>query len=287
MDRSAPLPAVPAAVRDRLHAVRHLALDMDGTIYRGCTLFPSTGPFLAAIRELGIGCSFLTNNPTRSASEYRAHLARMGVEVPAGGLYTATEATIDWLRARQPGVRRLFALGTPGLLGELAAAGFTLARDDPADEPDAVVVGFDTTLAYDRVCRAAWWIQRGRLFVATNPDRVCPTDKPTVLVDCGAICAMLHAATGRGPDVVLGKPDPAMLNGVLVRHGLDAADVAVVGDRLYTDMLMARRAGALGVLVLTGESTADDAARADPPPDLVVPTLAELGVLLRAARAVP
>src|SRR5207248_437418 len=102
-----PLPGVPAATRARLRAVRHVVLDMDGTIYRGGTVFPSTRPFLAAVGELGIGFSFLTNNPARSASEHRAHLAKMGVEVPAGGLYTAGEATIDWLRARRPEVRRL------------------------------------------------------------------------------------------------------------------------------------------------------------------------------------
>ena len=88
----------------------------------------------------------------------------------------------------------------------------------------------------------AWWISRGRFLVATNPDRVCPTDQPTVLVDCGALCALLESATGRAPDRVFGKPDPSMLDGIRARHGLAAAEIAMVGDRLYTDILMARRA---------------------------------------------
>ena len=276
-------PASPAVLA-RLKAVKHLALDMDGTIYRGGTLFPSTKPFLAQVRALGIGCTFLTNNPSRSKTDTLAHLAAMGLSIPPDALYTSTEATIDWLRTRRPDVRRLFALATPSMQAQLVEAGFTLTRDDHADEPDAVVVGFDMTLTYARVCRVAWWIAQGKPFVATNPDRVCPTDQPTVLVDCGAITAMLEKATGRAPDVVLGKPDSAMLDGILTRHGLRASEVAVVGDRLYTDVLMAHSAGALGVLVLTGESTADDAARATPPPDLVVPSLSELGSLLAAAR---
>jgi HAD superfamily hydrolase (TIGR01450 family) len=170
------------------------------------------------------------------------------------------------------------------MLAEFRGAGFELTIDDATDVPDAVVIGFDLTLSYERVCRAAWWIHEGKLFVATNPDRVCPTDQPTVLVDCGSICAMLEKATGRGPDIVLGKPDPAMLSGILDRHGLRPSQIAMVGDRIYTDILMAHRADAFGVLVLTGEATARDAEQANPRPHLVVPSLAELGALLTEAR---
>ena len=268
----------------RLRQIAHVALDMDGTIYKGGTLFACTQPFLEQMHALGIGCTFLTNNPSKSTADYLAHLAKMGLRATADELYTSTQATIDYLRAEHPGVRKLFALGTPSMLSQLRDAGFGLTADDAKDEPDAVVVGFDLTLTYARVCRASWWIKQGKLFVATNPDRVCPTDQPTVLVDCGSICAMIEKAAGRGPDKVLGKPDPTMLSGILHRHGLRPNQIAMVGDRIYTDMLMAHRAGALGVLVLTGEATAAEAGQADDPPDLVVPSLAELGNLLAAAR---
>jgi NagD protein len=272
------------ALLERLRDIAHVALDMDGTIYKGGTLFPCTLPFIASMRELGIGCTFLTNNPSKSSADYLAHLRRMGLEATPDELYTSAQATIDCLRRRFPEVRRIFALGTPSMLGEFEGAGFELTADDPDDAPDAVVVGFDLTLTYARVCRAAWWINQGRLFVATNPDRVCPTDQPTVLVDCGAICAMLEKATGRAADIVLGKPDPAMLSGILDRHGLRPAQIAMVGDRIYTDILMAHRADAFGVLVLTGEATAGDAEQANPRPHLVVPSLAELGAFLAKAR---
>ncbi len=275
------------AVRARLQQIAHVALDMDGTIYKGGTLFPCTLPFLARLRELGIGCTFLTNNPSKSSADYLAHLRQLGLQATADQLYTSAQATIDCLQRRFPEVRRIFALGTPSMLGEFERAGFALTADDPADEPDAVVIGFDLTLAYSRLCRAAWWIQQGKLFVATNPDRVCPTDQPTVLVDCGAICALLEKATGRGPDLVLGKPDPAMLSGILERHGLRSGQIAMVGDRIYTDILMAHRAEALGVLVLTGEATRQDAEQANPRPHVVVPSLAELGELLAASRQEP
>lgn len=271
-------------LRSRLRDIAHVALDMDGTIYKGGTLFPCTLPFLTRLRELGIGYTFLTNNPSKSSADYLSHLRKMGLTATADELYTSAQATIDFLRARHPHAKRIFVLGTPSMRAQFRQAGFVLTDDDAADEPDAVVIGFDMTLAYDRVCRAAWWIQQGKPFIATNPDRVCPTDQPTVLVDCGAMCAMLEKAAGRAPDIVLGKPDPTMLSGILARHGLRPHQIAMVGDRIYTDVLMAHRAHAFGVLVLTGEATEQDAARAEHPPHLTVPSLAEFGALLAESR---
>ncbi len=242
-------------VNRRLNNIRHVALDMDGTIYSGGTVFDSTRPFLALLDTLGIGHTFLTNNSSKSAKDYLARLRQIGIPAGADELYTSTQATIEYLRERMAAVRRLFVMGTASMRKEMEAAGFALTADSAADEPDAVVVGFDTELTYARLCRTAFWISRGKPFIATHPDRICPTDQPTVLVDCGAFCAALEKATGRGPDVVLGKPDPCMLRGILHRHNLVPEQLAMVGDRLYTDMAMARKAGALGVLVLTGETT--------------------------------
>lgn len=284
MSSPAPATCLPPVGLHRLRDIAHVALDLDGTVYKGGVLFDCTLPFLARMRALGIGCTFLTNNPSKSPGDYLAHLQRMGLTATADQLYTSAQATIDYLRTRLPQARRLFVLGTPSMLAQFHDAGFALTTDDSLDTPDAVVVGFDLTLTYARACRAAWWIQQGKPFVATNPDWVCPTDLPTVLVDCGSICAMLEKAAGRAPDIVLGKPDPTMLSGILARHGLQPHQIAMVGDRIYTDMAMAHRAGALGVLVLTGEATARDAEQANPRPHLVVPSLAELGELLAGSR---
>jgi NagD protein len=278
--RPLPQPDTSKQLRD----VRHLALDMDGTIYSGGTLFKTTLPFLDSLRELGIGHTFLTNNSSKSTRDYLARLQRLGIPVAPGQLYTSTQAMIEYLREQHPALGRLFILSTPSMIEEMTEAGFVSTTDSAADEPEAVVVGFDTTLCYARLCRAAWWIARGKPYFGTHPDRVCPTDEPTVLVDCGAICAALKEATGRAPDVVLGKPDPCMIQGILRRHHLQPHNLAMVGDRLYTDMAMARRAGAVGVLVLTGETGAQEAQQAVPPPDLVVNGLAELGEKLRKAR---
>jgi HAD superfamily hydrolase (TIGR01450 family) len=275
------------SLQERLRAIRHVALDMDGTIYKGGTLFPFTNSFLGQLSGLGIGYSFLTNNSSKSTADYARHLAKIGVPATPGQIYTSTQASVEYLRESLPAARRLFLLGTASMSTEVESAGFALIKDNPHDEPDAVLIGFDTDLTFARLCRAAYWIRQGKPFLASHPDRICPTDEATVLVDCGAICAALREATGRAPDAVLGKPDPRMLHGLLRRQGLPASSLAMVGDRLYTDVEMARRAGALGVLVLTGEATAEDAATSSSPPDLLAANIAEFGNQLAKARGIP
>lgn len=268
----------------RLKGIRHVALDMDGTIYMGMSLFDYTKPFLARLKQMGITYSFLTNNPSTSIADYLKKLAGMGIEATADEMYTTALATIDYIKTHLPEAKRLFILGTPSMTSEFVKAGFEVAEDSADDRPDAVVVAFDKTLTYDRLCRAAWWIHQGLPYVATNPDRVCPTDQPTVLVDCGSICKCLEHATSRKPDITLGKPDPNMLSGIMQRYGLRADEIAMVGDRIYTDVQMAFNAGAFGVLVLSGETTLDIVAEAPRKPDLTADSIAVLGDLLAKSK---
>ena len=268
----------------RLKGIRHVALDMDGTIYMGMSVFDYTKPFLARLKQMGITYSVLTNNPSTSIADYLKKLAGMGIEATADEMYTTALATIDYLKTHLPAAKRLFILGTPSMTSEFVKAGFEVAEDSADDRPDAVVVAFDKTLSYARLCRAAWWIQQGLPYVATNPDRVCPTDEPTVLVDCGSICKCLEYATSRQPDITLGKPDPNMLSGIMQRYGLRADEIAMVGDRIYTDVQMAFNAGAFGVLVLSGETTLDIVAEAPRKPDLTADSIAVLGDLLEKSK---
>jgi NagD protein len=262
-----------------LASIRHVVLDLDGTIYRGDRLLAATLPFLAQLQTWGVGYTFLTNNTSRSKSDYVTKLQKLGIAASEGEIYTPADSTIAYLRSHLPQVTALAVLGTPSLCRQIDAAGFQVTWD----APQAVVVGFDTTLTYDRLCRAAYWISKGLPFIATHPDLVCPTDEPTVLVDCGSICACLIAATERRP-LVLGKPDPGILLQLSARLGLRTGQLAMVGDRIYTDIAMAQKAGALAVLVLTGEATAENAAAMSQPADLVVADIGEFGRLMQRAR---
>lgn len=271
------------ALLDRLKGIKHIALDMDGTIYNGSTLFPFTNPFLNKLKQLGINYSFLTNNPSKNVLDYLKHLKNMGVEAKPEEFYTSAQATIDYLKMRYPEIKKLFILGTPSMISEFEEAGFLSTENSSTDEPDAVIVGFDMSLTYARLCRAAWWIKQNKFYIATNPDRVCPTDKPIVLVDCGSICSSLEHATGRKPDIIIGKPDPRMLNGIMERYKLRSSQIAMVGDRIYTDLLMAHRADALGVLVLSGETTLEVANESNPSPDIIIDNLGTLGEMIELA----
>lgn len=265
--------------------IRHVALDMDGTIYLGSQLFPWTKGFLQKLTDNGIGYSFLTNNPTRSLDDYVKKLHGMGIEATRDEVYTTAVATIDYIKTHFPEARRLFVLGTPSMIGEFEAAGFEMCADDPNDRPDVLVVAFDTTLVYPRLCRASWWAAQGVPYIATNPDRVCPTDQPVILVDCGSMCACIEHATGRKPDIVIGKPNPDMLRGIMDRYGYRPDEIAMCGDRIYTDVAMARNAGALGVLVLSGETTLDTAIHSDPQPPITADTVDTFADLLIASRS--
>ncbi len=264
----------------RTSKLKHVALDMDGTIYNGSTLFPFTIDFLNKLRSVGVRYSFLTNNPSKSIDAYLKKLADLGITATRDEIYNSTLATIDYLKANHPELKKLFLLGTPSMIEEFERAGYISTKDDPNDVPDAVIVAFDMSLVYARLCRACWWVKKGLPYFATNPDRICPTDQETILPDCAALCACVESATGRKPDIVFGKPDPSMLTGIINHYNYKSEEVAMVGDRIYTDVMTAHNANAFGVLVLTGEATLADAKTATQPIDLVVESIETLGNII-------
>lgn len=282
-------------IKEKLAKIRHIALDMDGTIYMGSNLFPFTPGFLKDMKKAGVSYSFLTNNPTRSVADYIKKLTCLGISADEDNMYTTSLAAIDYIKEKHPKAKRLFFLGTSSMISQFEKAGFESCSDSAEDIPDMLVVAFDPTLTYERLCRASWWASQGIPYIATNPDRVCPTDQKTVLVDCGSLQKCIEHATGRKPDIVLGKPDPTMLEGIMHKLGLKPEEIIMTGDRIYTDTAMAHNAGAVGVLVLSGETTIETAlkvaedARTNPapeffPPDLIVRDIRELGDLILEAK---
>lgn len=269
---------------EKCRKIKHVALDMDGTIYLGSQLFPYTLQFLKDLEELGIKYSFLTNNPTKSVADYLTKIEKLGIKANRDEMYTSSVATIDYLKGKMPNAKRLFVVGTPSMEEEFRNAGYELLPEDPDQMPDCLVVAFDTTLTYSKLCHATWLAGEGIPYIATNPDRVCPTDQRTILVDCGSICKCIEHACGRQPDAVIGKPNPDMLTGICFREGLKPEEVAMCGDRIYTDVATARNAGALGVLVLSGETTLETALNSYPQPEITAENVAEFCELLKESR---
>jgi 4-nitrophenyl phosphatase len=251
--------------------------DLDGTLYLGSNLLPGALRFIDAVRESGRHILFLTNNSSRNTDAYRRKLAGMGVDAAREEIMTSTDATVDYLREHHEGAT-LMLLGTRDFESEIEAVGFTHVRHEN-DRPEVVVVAFDTGMTYDKMRAACRSIDRGAAFIATHPDLACPdTDGP--VPDCGAMCAMITAATGVEPTVV-GKPYRPLLDTATRRFGVDAQECAIVGDRLYTDIQMGVDFGLLTVLVLSGETTRGMLAESPVRPDTVVNGIGDLADSLR------
>lgn len=260
-----------------LQSLQAFLFDMDGTIYLGPDPIEGSAPFIAYLQKNEIPFLFLTNNPTADKSRYCSKLASMDIHVPEEQILTAGAATAVYLMSETP-YRRVYALGVPSFEEELQAAGLTLDEENP----EAVVLSFDKTLTYEKLERAALFLQQDLPYIATNPDRVCPTEYGPI-PDCGAMAALLESATGRSPKYI-GKPETAFAEMALKQLGSTKESTAMVGDRLYTDIEMARLAGMASILVLSGESTAEDAAAWEHAPDFVFESVRELHSAYEAAR---
>jgi 4-nitrophenyl phosphatase len=255
--------------------IRGLILDMDGVLWRDDSPIGDLSAVFEALRRRGIKVTLATNNATKTVEEYIAKLRGFGVALQPQQIITSSNATAEVLAAAFPHKGHVFVIGENGLLTALQERGFHTGTDaEDETRPAAVVAGIDRRVTYAALRRATLHIRAGVPFYGTNPDKTFPT--PLGLVPgAGAILAAIEAATDVAP-IIIGKPSPLMMQIALERLGLAAQDVLVVGDRLETDIAAGQAAGMRTALVLTGVSTATQAARWIPPPDLVCPSLAAL-----------
>ena len=254
--------------------VRCFLLDMDGTFYLGENLIPGSLDFIRRVEETGRDFLFLTNNSSHNADFYVQRLKRMGLNVGREKVLTSGEATAAVLLEKYPG-KRAFVLGNEFLLEEMREAGVTVDQTDP----EIVVVGYDTTLDYQKMTAVCDFVRAGLPYIATHPDFNCPTETGFA-PDIGAIMAFIEASTGRRADLVVGKPHTGIVQAALRRTGLAVGQLAMVGDRLYTDIETGLKSGMLSILVMSGETTPEMLAAYPHKPDLVFDRLAEMIPLL-------
>ncbi|HEY8463169.1 MAG TPA: HAD-IIA family hydrolase [Bacillota bacterium] len=264
---------LPKAV-ERLGQIETFMLDLDGTFYLGDQLFPWSLGFLERLTQLGKRFIFVTNNSSRNAAYYLAKLTRMGVQLQPEQVFTSGEATRFFLKKKHYS-RRIYLLGTPDLETEFQNDGFELTEVNPA----AVVLGFDQTLTYEKLKVACSLIRQGIPFIATHPDFNCPTPEGPI-PDCGAMIALITASTGVSPKII-GKPYPEMVEALCDKFGIEHSKVAMVGDRLYTDIAMGQQAGITSILVLSGETKPEDLAGSPFVPDIIGANLGELADWLK------
>lgn len=252
-----------------LNAIQHFLIDMDGTLYLGGRSIDGAAEFICFLSESGRDYLFFTNNCSVDAGYYAEKLGRMGIDAAADRVLTSGEATARYLNA-ETDYRRVYVVGTKSLENELGGAGFEVTETNP----DVVVVGFDTTLTYAKLETACGLLGAGLPYIATNPDKVCPTETGYI-PDCGSIVALLEEATGRRPRFI-GKPNPEMARMGMDKLGAEPETTAMIGDRLYTDMQMAYDTGMASILVLSGETAAEDLEGVERRPDIVFESVREL-----------
>lgn len=257
-------------LKARLSAVKCFMLDMDGTFYLGDNLLEGSLDFLNKLEQTGRRALFVTNNSSKSADVYVQKLTRMGVRAPFLNVLTSGQAAGQYCLRELAG-KRAFLLGNDMLREELTRMGVAIDNE----HPDYVLIGYDTTLDYAKMTQVCDLVRAGLPYIATHPDFNCPTETGFA-PDIGAIIAFIEASAGRRPDLILGKPYAGIVEEALRLTGLQKHELAMVGDRLYTDIATGRNFGILSILVLTGEAAVEDIAKTGVQPDLIFERLSAM-----------
>ncbi len=254
---------------ETLKDIRCYMLDMDGTFYLGDKLLPGAPDFMDYLDKNGLDYLFLTNNSSKHAGLYAQKIRKMGFDVPEQKIFTSGEATTIYLRKQKPGAS-VYLVGTPALEEEFSRAGFVFDKENP----DYAVLGFDTTLTYKKIWRFCDLVRAGKPYIATHPDFNCPTEDG-FMPDIGSFIAMIETSTGRRPNVIIGKPYAHIVNAVVEKTGYRLDEIAMIGDRLYTDIALGQ-AGIKTVLVLSGETKREDLKGSPFHPDVICKDLGDL-----------
>ncbi|MDO5852617.1 MAG: HAD-IIA family hydrolase [Thermoplasmata archaeon] len=252
-------------------------LDMDGTIYKGGAPIPGAREFISFLREQRIPFVFLTNNSSHARSFYSEKLGRLGFDASVDDILTSTTATIRFLISERFG-KRVYAVATPDVAAEMENAGIELTDEDP----DIVVLTFDTTITYEKINKAYRFLKGGAELIATHPDDLCPTED-SYDIDIGPFIRMFEQMC-QTQAVVIGKPNRLMLEMAAREMGVPPSETVMVGDRLYTDIAMAARAGTQSILVLSGETDRAMLRESDTVPTAVADSVADIPSMVLGAR---
>ncbi len=255
---------------DRTLTNKHIVfLDLDGTVYLGDNLIEGADRFLDYLGAKGIHHYFLSNNSSRSKVDYVKKLSRLGIQTDVDHILLSTDGVIEFLKDQ--GIKDVYVVGTQSMKDMFIEADIQVASPDPK----YVVLGYDTELTYEKLRTSALFLQEEVPLIATHPDLVCPTPQGPV-PDVGALLALYEKATGIKPVKIFGKPNPEMITHVFKRHNVGPEDVVMIGDRIYTDMELAKRVPCDFILVLSGETQRSDLHNVSSMPALVVSTIGEI-----------
>lgn len=232
--------------------------DMDGTIYLGDHLLPGAKRLIEELRRRDIPVRFLSNNPTKDPHLYVDKLERLDIPTPLEDIANTVVTMTRWLKEHHSD-KTVFPIAEQPLIDALQDAGIKIS-DDP-EKIDIVIASYDRTFDYHKLQIAfdAIWFHKRAILVATNPDRYCPFPGGRGEPDCAAIIAAIEACTQTKCQVITGKPEPVMLEVAIEGLDVNPRNCMMVGDRLYTDIEMAKKTGMFSAMPLTGDSTMEEA----------------------------
>jgi 4-nitrophenyl phosphatase len=256
-------------------ALRGLLIDLDGVVFTGREPIPGSGDFLAEARRRGVKFLLVTNNSTTSPELVAERLRGMRIEVTPPEILTSAQAAAAYVRARAGRGARVRIVGEAGLQQAVEEVGMVVVTNGMG-RADWVIAGLDREFTYEKLTGATRAIMAGAQFVATNADALLPIEGGQVVPGAGTIVAAIQTATSM-PPIVVGKPEPGLFEHGLRRlGGLRPDQVAMIGDRLDTDVVGGRRAGLHTILVLSGVTTPAEARTASTQPDAIAPDLAHV-----------
>ena len=248
-------------------------IDMDGTVYKGGKVIPGAIEFIETLKARGIPFMFVTNNSSSARGKYLKRLLGMGFDVDISNVLTSAVATARFILSERPG-KRVYAVASPEVVEEFRQAGIDIVDEDP----DIVLLTFDRTITYEKINKAYRFLTDGAEFIATHPDDLCPTED-AYDIDIGPFIRMFEQMCQTSA-IIVGKPNGLMLRMAAREMGVDPADTVMVGDRLYTDIEMAIRAGTGSILVLSGETTRETLEASGKHPTYVLDSVADIPALL-------
>lgn len=261
-------------IQERMKQIRVFVLDMDGTIYLGNDLFPYTHSFLQQVEKSDRAYYFFTNNSSKDIQTYIKKLKNFDICITPEQMMISTHVVLDYLEKHHKG-ERVYIVGTPALRKDFLARGWIWDEENP----DLVILGFDTTLTYEKLEMACHFIRQGVTYYGVNPDLNCPMEQGAFIPDCGSIARLIEASTGCYPEF-FGKPSPRTLQYIIDKTGYQANEIAIIGDRLYTDIAVADGSEVTSILVLSGETQESDLETSKIKPDIVISDIGALAALL-------
>lgn len=258
----------------QINQTKIFLLDLDGTLYIDESPIKGAIQAVSLIKEKGKKVCFLTNNSSRSRERYLDKLKRMGFDADIEEIVTSGTVTENYLQKARKN-KKVYLLGTLDLKSEFERAGINLV----SDYPDIVIIGYHTSVTYNEINDTCRFIRNGAEFWATHPDKNCPS-KDGFMPDTGSFLKLIECSTGRKPSKIIGKPYRYMIWDIRERYNILPKFMAMVGDRLTTDIMFGIKNKLLNVLVLSGETNDEMLQNFRQKPDIVLPTIFDLANLL-------